>query len=157
MISTAGMKELWKTVSRLWVAVVIGLLLLMLLIAWGANSNPDGGSSQPTGTASISGQAPSARGSGTDLPTVTVDDLPREALDTLALINKGGPWPYPQDGSTFQNREGLLPKQKRGFYQEFTVKTPGAKNRGARRIIQARDGTFYYTDDHYESFKRIGR
>jgi ribonuclease T1 len=82
-------------------------------------------------------------------------DLPREARATLALIKAGGPFPYSNDGAVFGNREGLLPKRGRGYYREYTVKTPGAKDRGARRIVSGRDGEFYYTDDHYRSFRRI--
>ena len=82
-------------------------------------------------------------------------ELPKEALETLALISKGGPFPYPRDGATFGNREKQLPARERGWYREYTVKTPGAKDRGARRIVTGRDGTLYYTDDHYRSFRRI--
>ena len=82
-------------------------------------------------------------------------DLPREARETLALIKAGGPFPYARDGAVFGNREGLLPKRSRGHYREYTVKTPGAKDRGARRIVAGRSGEFYYTDDHYRSFRRI--
>lgn len=86
-------------------------------------------------------------------------DLPKEAQQTLALIKQGGPFPYPKDGSVFRNYEGVLPKQKRGYYHEFTVKTPGARNRGARRIVSGGDpessGEYYYTDDHYATFRRI--
>jgi ribonuclease T1 len=81
--------------------------------------------------------------------------LPPEARETIALIKAGGPYPYPQDGRTFQNREELLPKRSRGYYREYTVKTPGAKDRGARRIVAGRGGEYYYTDDHYRSFRRI--
>jgi ribonuclease T1 len=81
--------------------------------------------------------------------------LPREALETIALIRKGGPFPYERDGVTFGNREKLLPARERGWYREYTVKTPGERTRGARRIVAGRDGTLYYTDDHYQSFKRI--
>jgi len=81
--------------------------------------------------------------------------LPPEARGTIALIKKGGPFPYQKDGSAFGNREALLPKRERGWYREYTVKTPGAKDRGARRIVGGRDGTLYYTDDHYRSFRRI--
>jgi ribonuclease T1 len=82
-------------------------------------------------------------------------DLPREARETLALIKAGGPFPYSRDGAAFANREGLLPKRGRGYYREYTVKTPGAKDRGARRIVAGRSGELYYTDDHYRSFRRI--
>lgn len=82
-------------------------------------------------------------------------ELPREAQATLALIRAGGPFPYQQDGRTFGNREGLLPKKERGYYREYTVRTPGAKDRGARRIVAGRGGEHYYTGDHYRSFRRI--
>jgi ribonuclease T1 len=81
--------------------------------------------------------------------------LPAEARQTLALIKAGGPFPYQKDGSVFGNREGMLPKRERGYYREYTVKTPGAKDRGARRIVAGRGGEYYYTDDHYRSFRRI--
>jgi ribonuclease T1 len=81
--------------------------------------------------------------------------LPKEAVETLALIKKGGPYPYERDGVAFGNRERLLPPRERGWYREFTVRTPGEKTRGARRIVAGRDGTLYYSDDHYRSFKRI--
>ena len=86
---------------------------------------------------------------------VAVADLPKEARDTLALIRKGGPFPYAKDGVTFGNRESRLPKQKRGYYREFTVRTPGERTRGARRIIAGERGDHWYTDDHYETFRRI--
>jgi ribonuclease T1 len=86
---------------------------------------------------------------------VDVKELPREARETLALIKSGGPFRYSQDGRTFQNREKLLPRQQRGYYREYTVKTPGARDRGARRIVAGRNGEYYYTDDHYRSFRRI--
>jgi ribonuclease T1 len=96
------------------------------------------------------------------LSTVLEADLPKEAKTTLALIAKGGPFPYSKDGVTFSNRERVLPKQSRGYYREYTVKTPGARNRGARRIVcggtanaDAATRECYYTDDHYATFRRI--
>lgn len=93
------------------------------------------------------------------LSIIVVQDLPSEAQRTLVLIKKGGPFPYAKDGTVFRNYEGVLPKQKRGYYHEFTVKTPGARNRGARRIVSggepASSGEYYYTDDHYATFRRI--
>ena len=86
---------------------------------------------------------------------ISVEQLPAEARATLTLIKAGGPFPHARDGAIFGNREGLLPKRERGYYREYTVKTPGAKDRGARRIVAARDGQFYYTEDHYRSFRRI--
>jgi ribonuclease T1 len=81
--------------------------------------------------------------------------LPKEAIETITLIRKGGPFPHQRDGVAFGNREKLLPSRERGWYREYTVRTPGERTRGARRIIAGRDGTLYYTDDHYRSFKRI--
>ena len=86
---------------------------------------------------------------------VPLASLPSEGKQTLELIKAGGPFPYKQDGRVFSNREALLPKQKRGYYREYTVKTPGARDRGARRIVAGRPGEYYYTDDHYRSFRRI--
>ncbi len=89
--------------------------------------------------------------------------LPGEARTTLVLVKSGGPFPYAKDGSAFGNREKILPPRQRGYYREYTVKTPGARDRGARRIVAgagaANDvrssGEYYYTDDHYNSFRRI--
>lgn len=97
---------------------------------------------------------------GTDgLGTVAVGDLPAEARQTLALIREGGPYPYEKDGTVFGNYERKLPRQRRGYYTEYTVRTPQVRSRGARRIIAGgRDGRpteFYYTDDHYQTFRRI--
>ena len=89
------------------------------------------------------------------LADTKVTDLPREARETLALIRAGGPFPYSRDGAVFGNREALLPKRSRGYYREYTVKTPGARDRGARRIVAGKAGELYYTDDHYRSFRRI--
>ena len=86
-----------------------------------------------------------------------VAGLPPEALETLALIRAGGPFPYRKDGSVFQNREKLLPRMPRGYCREYTGATPGARDRGARRIVAGGEPAevFYYTRDHYRSFKRI--
>ena len=97
---------------------------------------------------------------GTDgLGTVAVGDLPAEARQTLALIREGGPYPYEKDGTVSGNYERKLPRQRRGYYTEYTVRTPQVRSRGARRIIAGgRDGRpteFYYTDDHYQTFRRI--
>ncbi|MBF1237293.1 MAG: hypothetical protein HXM42_02490 [Lautropia mirabilis] len=93
------------------------------------------------------------------LGTVAVGDLPAEARQTLALIREGGPYPYEKDGTVFGNYERKLPRQRRGYYTEYTVKTPQVRSRGARRIIaggpDGRPTEFYYTDDHYQTFRRI--
>lgn len=95
-----------------------------------------------------------------DIPAAA---LPAEARATLALVKAGGPFPYARDGSVFGNREKLLPPRGRGYYREYTVKTPGARDRGARRIVAGAgasgdvrtSGEYYYTGDHYNSFRRI--
>lgn len=104
---------------------------------------------------------PSADGQFTPTPAQSVRDdtalLPAQARDMLQRIQRGGPFAHRQDGTVFGNYEGLLPRQPRGYYHEYTVDTPGAHNRGARRIITG--GTppvvWYYTGDHYRSFQRI--
>lgn len=88
-------------------------------------------------------------------PSIAAKDLPKEARETLTLIKNGGPFPYAKDGTVFGNREGRLPKQKRGYYREYTVRTPGARNRGARRIVCGAASECYYTADHYETFRLI--
>ncbi len=97
-----------------------------------------------------------------DEAVVTLAELPTEARQTWRLILNGGPFPYEKDGTTFFNRERLLPQHPRGFYREYTVKTPGARNRGARRIVcggkmPTTPERCYYTADHYASFRRIAQ
>ncbi len=89
------------------------------------------------------------------LGEIRVADLPREARTMLALIKAGGPFPHDKDASTFGNREGLLPRERRGYYREYTVRTPGSRDRGARRIVAGKPGEYYYTEDHYRTFRRI--
>jgi ribonuclease T1 len=86
---------------------------------------------------------------------IRIDELPREARETIALIRKGGPFPYAKDGAVFGNREGTLPRAKRGYYREYTVKTPRVRTRGARRIVAGASGELYYSDDHYNHFRRV--
>ena len=89
------------------------------------------------------------------MKVVSPNDLPPEARKTIALIEKGGPFPYSRDGIVFENREGRLPKKPSGYYHEYTVDTPGSADRGARRIITGQNGEMYYTDDHYDTFVRV--
>jgi len=120
---------------------------------------------------------PGATRPGPGMPEIAVVSLPREARETLQLIRQGGTFPYMKDGSVFGNRERLLPARARGYYREYTVKTPGARDRGARRIVAGgcrssegtvrrgepgprvmppcNSGDYYYTEDHYASFRRI--
>ena len=92
--------------------------------------------------------------------TVAVAELPQQGQRTYRLILQGGPFPYDKDGSVFGNRERLLPRERRGYYREYTVETPGASDRGARRIVcggkrrTAPEGC-WYTSDHYSSFRKI--
>jgi len=90
---------------------------------------------------------------------VLAEQLPPEAGQTLKLIDAGGPFPYRRDGAVFKNLERRLPQQPRGYYREYTVPTPGSTDRGARRIVAGAQppAVFYYTDDHYRSFRRIMR
>ncbi len=100
-----------------------------------------------------------ARGASDALPEVAVADLPGDARECFARILHGGPFPYERDGVAFGNRERLLPARPRGYYREYTVATPGATSRGARRIVCGGEvrspDACYYTDDHYRSFRRI--
>lgn len=93
--------------------------------------------------------------SGKEPATAHIVGLPDEAKQTLALIRRGGPYPYARDGIVFHNRENRLPAKPRGYYREYTVPTPGSKDRGARRLIAGQAGEFYYTQDHYRTFWRI--
>jgi ribonuclease T1 len=122
---------------------------------------------QPPEPASV--PAPAAQAAGPPAPAEPAAEAPRtrsklDALDaaeraevekTLALIERGGPFPFRQDGTVFGNRERRLPLQPRGYYREYTVVTPGAPNRGARRIVRGAGGETYYTGDHYGTFLRI--
>lgn len=90
-----------------------------------------------------------------DPATISVSDLPGETRDTLRAIKRGGPFAYPRDGVVFGNFEHVLPNRPRGYYREYTVKTPGREGCGSRRIISGQAGEFYYTADHYNTFKRI--
>jgi ribonuclease T1 len=143
---------------------LLALLLLGVLLAGGylisavrSDDSAPGGSGtvaagSPTGSARP-GRTGSASADG--LPTVAPADLPVEAQRVLGLIDSGGPFPYSQDGTVFGNVERLLPAHPRGWYHEYTVPTPGSRDRGARRIIAGQDGARYYTADHYESFARV--
>jgi ribonuclease T1 len=101
-------------------------------------------------------------GSVAAVQTIKWSDLPAEAQATERLVRAGGPFPYSKDGVVFGNRERFLPARPRGFYREYTVRTQGSRDRGARRIVcggqpPSRPETCYYSDDHYASFRRIDR
>lgn len=146
---------------------VLAVVVLVVLGAWLlAGGKGAGGSTSPSALPAPSAQpgdrtAPSTPGRQSvdpvsGLPWIAAADLPPEARRTLALIDAGGPFPYAKDGATFGNFEGILPQEPRGFYKEYTVDTPGSRDRGARRIVTGdNDRLRYWTDDHYETFKRI--
>ena len=119
-------------------------LLIALLAVFGLTT--------PSHAATVAA-APCGDTSGFDV--VALSSLPPEAADTAGLIDQGGPFPYPQDGTVFQNREGLLPDCDTAYYHEYTVETPGSPDRGARRIVTGDAGEHFYTDDHYASFDLI--
>lgn len=135
---------------RLVLAIVAAFVAVLALA--GCATSPGG-----TGTATSTAGAAATRTPRSGLPTVQVRDLPPQAAQTLALIDKGGPYPYRQDDTVFGNLEGHLPKHPRGYYHEYTVPTPGSSDRGARRLIVGRDGDVYYTADHYDSFRQVLR
>jgi ribonuclease T1 len=130
-------KVFWRSVSvgacSLFVSALLGLL------AWPVQAK---------------GPAPAG------IESIALVELPKQGRETYALILAGGPFPYEKDGSVFGNRERILPAQKRGYYREYTVKTPYSRDRGARRIVcggsqPSQPEACYYTSDHYASFKRI--
>ena len=90
-----------------------------------------------------------------EITLISVAELPPQGREVLKAIQQGGPFEYDRDGVIFGNRERILPKQQRGYYHEYTVKTPGVRHRGTRRIVCGIVPECYYTADHYKSFARI--
>ncbi|WP_189951807.1 ribonuclease domain-containing protein [Streptomyces alanosinicus] len=134
-----------------------GLLVVLAVLLTGCSPGP--GSGPGTGATASTGSRPGAATPAwaEGMATVQASRLPAEARQTLALIDKGGPFPYARDGIVFGNFEGHLPRHGRGYYHEYTVRTPGSRDRGARRIITGQGGEIYYTDDHYTSFRAVLR
>ena len=134
-MNKAVRSSIWKSLRKLgFLSVVVGSVLV--------------------------GAAVQARGPLDNLGTVALAALPAEGQKTQGLIRAGGPFPYSKDGAVFGNREQLLPRRERGFYREYTVPTPGSRDRGARRIVcggqrPTLPEACYYTADHYASFKLI--
>src|SRR5919107_4694370 len=95
--------------------------------------------------------------STTRIKEIATEELPSEARTTLQLVEKGGPFPYQRDGAVFGNFERRLPLKQRGYYREFTVPTPGRRDRGARRIVAGENGEYYYTENHYRTFCKISK
>lgn len=122
-----------------------------MLLLTGCGGVSPGPGAAPGGTAT----APAAPAWAHGMEVVTPDGLPPEARRTIALIQDDGPFPYDKDGTVFHNYERRLPQQGRGYYREYTVDTPGERTRGARRIVTGSGGEYYYTDDHYGSFRAV--
>ncbi|MET7652030.1 MULTISPECIES: ribonuclease domain-containing protein [unclassified Streptomyces] len=130
--------------------VLVCLLLPLALLTGCASGGPGPQASAPAAQAATPSRA--------DGPaTVRESRLPAEARRTLRLIDDGGPFPYARDGAVFGNFERLLPVHERGYYHEYTVETPGSRDRGARRVVTGRGDEVYYTDDHYDSFRAVLR
>ncbi len=144
----------WLVAAVLAIAVVV--LAFLLVRDRGSTSITAGGSSSTTATAASTTGGSGATDSQTGLRWVELAALPSQAQATVALIRRGGPYPYRKDGATFGNREGVLPSKSRGYYREYTVQTPGSSDRGARRVVTGDgDREFFYTDDHYRTFRRV--
>jgi ribonuclease T1 len=147
-----------KSIS--WKQVIVYLLVLAVayfLFSLADGSNPFTSSlftssdSQQNSQTNANSQSQTSFSSG----NISINNLPPEGRATLQLIKNGGPFPYSKDGTVFSNYEGLLPKKPNGYYREYTVITPGSPDRGARRIVAGENKDYYYTSDHYSSFKLI--
>ncbi|RJQ85336.1 ribonuclease [Amycolatopsis panacis] len=136
---------------------IAGVLFTLLVAFLGFGSAAEAAPLAPVAVPAV--QASPAQNSCGDLSGfkhVALSSLPAQATDTYQLILKGGPYPYPKnDGVVFTNREGILPSCASSYYHEYTVPTPGASNRGTRRIVTGEGGEYFYTGDHYASFQAI--
>lgn len=138
------------------------VVMLLVLLAWlvaGCGSLDQGGvAALDTAAGQSSGTLPASDvDPDSGLPWVLEAELPPSAQDTLVLIDAGGPFPYDKDGSTFGNREALLPSEPNGYYAEYTVDKPGEDDRGPWRLVTGSGGEVYWTEDHYASFWRVWR
>lgn len=146
-----------RTLAPMRAGRPILLVLLLATVVAGCIGPGSAAASDPVRPAPTSGPSlPStSKAPPAGMAVMALGALPPEAHETLALIAAGGPFPYRQDGAVFQNRERLLPDRPMGHYREYTVRTPGEDDRGARRIVTGADGERYWTDDHYDSFRWI--
>ena len=135
-----------------WLRIALPLAIAVAVLQW-VETRPR--QVEPRANGDVAGEATSTDGAA--YASRYPGFLPPEAVATLEQIERGGPFPYDRDGSVFQNRERRLPDQPRGYYREYTVPTPGARDRGARRIVTGGQPpeVYYYTDDHYRSFRRL--
>lgn len=156
-------KSLWRQLAPYLVFAAV--ILAFFLAEWAGSASPGCTLPPEASTAGNPVSSPSTGGSPATVSeepaqqsqagTVSLSSLPKEAADTLRLIKQGGPFPYSKDDTVFSNYEGLLPARSKGYYHEYTVITPGSPDRGARRIVAGAPGEYYYTGDHYASFRRI--
>jgi guanyl-specific ribonuclease Sa len=120
-------------------------LVVLVLAGWFVRERVNDQPAAPAGT--------SAPNTQSGLPVRPLSTLPAEAASTWNLVQRGGPFPYPRnDGVVYENREKVLPRKESGYYHEYTVRTQGSADRGARRLITGAGHELYYTDDHYRSF-----
>jgi len=131
---------------------LLALIILLLLLVGGYVARAVQDHSSPNSAPSVTSTVHPGSSSASGVP---LSSLPAQARQTVALIQKGGPFPYSHDGIVYQNRERQLPSEPSGYYHEYTVVTPGSDDRGTRRIVTGKDGRFWYTDDHYASFRQI--
>ena len=131
--------------------LLLALALAAVLALAGCGSGSSSSKTSPASSTPASASKPAG------MSAIAEASLPAEARDVIKRIDDGGTFQYRQDGVTFQNREGLLPAEPRGYYREYTVATPGAADRGPRRLILGRHGELYYTPDHYRSFLWVVR
>lgn len=156
--------------TRATLTVVLGLAVVLGYVVWqvarsaapATSAQASATTTRTTSTSTAAKGTRTATGQSVDpetkLPWIDAAELPSQGRQVLALIDKGGPYPYSQDGGTFNNAERLLPIKAKGFYTEYTVKLPSSSDRGPVRIIMGGTGQwFFWTDDHYASFARIRR
>jgi len=143
------------------ILIIIAILLLSTLaryVSEDVSPTPSGASNltQPVvSTGRVASDDVVASGDSKREASRNAVALPPEAYEVIQSIARGGPFTHEKDGTVFQNRESRLPKKRKGYYSEYTVRTPGSRDRGARRIVSGDGGELYYTDDHYQSFQRI--
>lgn len=163
---TRGPRNAVVAVALLALVLVVVLTRLVGGGSEGSGSVGPGASASAAPSASDTSRSRPTRGPSaaatrdpeTGLRVVALSSLPRQAQQTVALIDRGGPFPYRQDGATFGNRERRLPSHPNGWYREYTVVTPGEDDRGPRRIVTGDDDRqVFYTADHYDSFVRVAR
>lgn len=156
-----GPRRAPRASARLFVALACLLVLGVLLTGCGGSQGGSAGqgaratSSSTAGGGVGSGLEPGSTDPASGLTVVALSSLPSQVAETVRLVQAGGPYPYQRDGVTYHNNNRVLPQHPDGYYHEYTVKTPGSSTRGARRVIHGQGDEYFYTADHYASFRRI--